>query len=310
MLLTRTRQARQWNPEAWALLVAKEISVPVDLDRPITRPGADAKKFAHLIWRNLIMEIIIQPTAEAAANVATRIITRLMRAKPEAVLGLATGSTPLLLYRKLIAMKLDWHKVKTFNLDEYIGLPPDHCQSYHSFMFENLFRHVNIASKNVHIPKGLVKDVSKFCEQYEQQIRGAGGIDLQILGIGSDGHIGFNEQSSSLASRTRIKTLTPQTRTDNARFFGSKKKVPHHCITMGIGTILEARHCLLLAFGKSKACAIAAAVEGPVTAMNPASALQLHPQVTVCLDSAAAAKLKLKNYYRWVYRNKPEWERF
>ena len=206
------------------------------------------------------MEIIIQPNAEAATSVAARIIARLLREKPNAVIGLATGSTPVLLYRELIAMKLDWRKVTTFNLDEYVGLEAAHPQSYHSFMWENLFRHIKIAKKNIYIPDGMAKDIPKFCATYEKQIKAAGGIDLQVLGIGTDGHIGFNEPTSSLASRTRIKTLTQQTRKDNARFFGSEEAVPHHVITMGIGTIMEARQNLLLAFGQGKAKAIAEAV--------------------------------------------------
>jgi len=256
------------------------------------------------------MEIIIQLTPESATKVAARIIARLLREKPDGVLGLATGSTPLLLYRELVAMKLDWRRVTTFNLDEYIGLPAAHPQSYHSFMWENLFRHVNIAKKNVHLPDGNAKDIPKFCAKYEKQIRAAGGIDLQVLGIGTDGHIGFNEMTSSLASRTRIKTLTPQTIKDNARFFGSEAKVPHHVITMGIGTIMEARQNLLLAFGAKKARAIAAAVEGPITAMNPASILQLHPAAKLCLDRGAVARLKHTDYYRWVYDHKPGWQQF
>jgi glucosamine-6-phosphate deaminase len=256
------------------------------------------------------MEIIIQPTPAAATGIAARLIAKLLREKPNAVLGLATGSTSLALYRELVALKLDWSKVTTFNLDEYIGISPQHPQSYHSFMWENLFQHVNVAVKNVHIPDGMAKDIPASCELYEKQIRAAGGIDLQILGIGTDGHIGFNEPTSSLASRTRIKTLTQQTIRDNARFFGSEDKVPHHVITMGIGTIMEARYCLLLAFGKKKARAIAGAVEGPVTAMNPASALQWHPKVTICLDAAAASLLKMKRYYRWVFDNKPDWQTY
>jgi glucosamine-6-phosphate deaminase len=255
------------------------------------------------------MEIIIQPAPEAATNIAARLIARLLREKRRVVLGLATGSTPLLLYRQLINAKLDWRNVTTFNLDEYIGLPSEHTGSYHSFMRENFFRHVNIAKKNIHIPDGMAKNIPAFCEGYEKQICAAGGIDLQLLGIGSDGHIGFNEPTSSLVSRTRIKTLTAQTRRDNARFFGGEKEVPHHVITMGIGTIMEARRCLLLAFGRKKARAIAEAVEGPVTAMNPASALQLHPSVTVCLDEEAASRLKMKNYYRQVYASKPDWQK-
>lgn len=256
------------------------------------------------------MEIVIQPTAAAATTVAARLLAGIIRRKPDAVMGMATGSTPLALYRELISLGLDWQKVTTFNLDEYVGISPQHAQSYHHFMWENLFRHINIAVKNVHIPDGLAKDIPKFCERYEEKIRAAGGIDAQLLGIGTDGHIGFNEPTSSLASRTRIKTLTPQTRKDNARFFGSEAEVPHHCITMGIGTILDARHCLLLAFGKNKARAIAEAVEGPITSMNPASALQMHPKTTVFLDEAAASELKLTEYYRWVYDNKPDWQKF
>lgn len=255
------------------------------------------------------MEIIIQPTPEAATAIAARLIARLLKEKPDAVLGLATGSTPLPLYRALVDMQLDWSQVRTFNLDEYLGLAPEHPQSYHHFMWENLFRHVNIRPENVHIPDGLAADVPAFCADYEARIRAVGGIDLQLLGIGSDGHIGFNEPSSSLASRTRIKTLTQRTRADNARFFASADEVPSHVITMGIGTIMEARTNLLLAFGAKKAQALAEAAEGPVTAMNPASALQLHPDTRVCLDEAAATQLKRADYYRWVFANKPQWQR-
>jgi glucosamine-6-phosphate deaminase len=256
------------------------------------------------------MEIIIQPTAKDATDVAARVIAQLIQQKPKAVLGLATGSTPLPLYQRLIEMKLDWSQITTFNLDEYIGLPQDHDQSYYSFMWENLFRHVNIKTENVHIPDGNAKDIPAFCASYEAEIKAAGGIDLQLLGIGTDGHIGFNEPTSSLASRTRIKTLTPQTRKDNARFFGSEDQVPQHVITMGIGTIMEARQNLLLAFGANKAQAIAEAVEGPISAINPASALQLHPIVKVCIDEPASSRMKRADYYRWVYDNKPDWQTF
>jgi len=255
------------------------------------------------------MEIVIQPTAEVATSVAARVIARQLRDKPDAVLGLATGSTPLLLYRALVGMKLDWSAVTTFNLDEYVGLEPDHPQSYHSFMRENLFRHVKVKPENIHIPDGMTKDVPKFCARYEKQIKQAGGIDLQVLGIGADGHIGFNEPSSSLASRTRIKTLTQLTRHDNSRFFGSEGQVPHHVITMGIGTIMESRQIVLLAFGEHKARAVAQALEGSITANCPASILQLHPTVKVFLDEAAASQLQRSDYYRWVFANKPEWQR-
>lgn len=255
------------------------------------------------------MEIIIHNSPEAATRVAAGTIARLLLEKPDAVLGLATGSTPLLLYRELIAMKLDWSKVITFNLDEYVGLPRGHQQSYHHFMRENLFQHINISEGNIHIPDGNAKDIPGFCSDYETKIRDAGGIDLQLLGIGTDGHIGFNEPTSSFASRTRIKTLTQETIRDNARFFGSESLVPPHVITMGIGTIMEARRILLLAFGTTKAPAIAAAVEGPVAAINPASILQMHPAVRFCLDQDAASQLTRAEYYQWVQENKPEWQR-
>lgn len=261
------------------------------------------------------MEIIIQPDPESASALAAKHIARIVREKPNAVLGLATGSTPLRLYAELIRLHreedLDFSQVTTFNLDEYLGLAPDHPASYHHFMWANLFNHINIQAANVHIPTGLLagEDVSAYCRHYEAQILASGGIDVQILGIGSDGHIGFNEPGSSLASRTRIKTLTRRTRDDNARYFQSAAEVPHHVITMGIGTILETRTVLLLAFGDGKADAVAGAVEGPLSATNPASVLQMHPVTKVYLDEAAASRLKREDYYRWVWDNKPSWQR-
>ncbi len=256
------------------------------------------------------MEIIIRETAKDATDVAARLIAKLLEEKPNAVLGLATGSTPLQLYRTLIDMKLDWSRVTTFNLDEYIGLPREHPQTYHSFMWENLFGHINIDPKNIHIPDGNTADVPATCADYEAQISKAGGIDLQILGIGTDGHIGFNEPTSSLASRTRIKTLTRRTREDNARFFENPEDVPHHTITMGIGTIMESRLNLLLAFGENKAQAIAETVEGPIAAVNPASILQMHPNAKLFLDQPAASKLQRIDYYNYVYESKPAWQTF
>jgi glucosamine-6-phosphate deaminase len=260
------------------------------------------------------MEIVIQPTPEAASFIGANIIANLVREKPDCVLGLATGSTPLAMYRELVRMhreeELDFSRVTTFNLDEYVGLRPDHPQSYHAFMWENLFNHINISRNRVHIPDGQAKDISAFCRAYEDSIRRAGGIDLQVLGIGSEGHIGFNEKTSSLASRTRIKTLTEQTRRDNARFFGSPEDVPMHVITMGVGSIMDTRQVLLLAFGAAKAQAIADAVEGPISSMNPASMLQMHPVAKVLLDEPAASRLSLTDYYRWVYDHKPEWQKF
>ena len=242
------------------------------------------------------MEIIIQPTPEAGSIIAARIIAKLVRSKPDCVLGLATGNTPLGTYRELVRMHredgLDFSRVTTFNLDEYVGLPPEHPQSYRAFMAENFFRHVNADARRTHIPDGMARDVPAECARYEAAIAAAGGIDLQLLGIGSDGHIGFNEPSSSLASRTRIKTLTERTRADNARFFeGDLAKVPIHCITMGVGTIMESREVLMLAFGAKKADAVAGAVEGPITAMNPASILQMHAVTKCVVDEAAASKL-------------------
>lgn len=260
------------------------------------------------------MEIIIQENAEAASKAAARLVARLVNEKPRAVLGLATGSTPLMLYRELIRLHreegLDFSGVTTFNLDEYVGLPRDHAQSYYSFMWENLFQHIHIPSENVHIPDGNAEDVPGACAAYEKAILDAGGIDLQVLGIGSDGHVGFNEPTSSFASRTRIKTLTRQTLKDNARFFDEdESKVPHHCVTMGIGTIMDAECVLMLAFGERKAEAIAATVEGPVAAVVPASILQHHPRAKVFIDDAAASRLQRAEYYRWVYRGKPDWQR-
>ncbi len=260
------------------------------------------------------MEIIIHPDAASASRAAARRVARLIREKPNAVLGLATGGTPLPLYRELMRMhreeSLDFSRVTTFNLDEYIGLSPDHEQSYHHFMWTHLFQHINVRPERVHLPDGLADDIPDCCAAYERAIHEAGGIDLQVLGIGSNGHIGFNEPTSSLASRTRVKTLTQQTVRDNARFFGGdESRVPHHAITMGIGTIMDARMTLVLAFGPGKADAVAAAVEGPVAATMPASILQHHPAATFFLDEAAATRLERSDYYRWVYANKPDWQK-
>ncbi|MDF3128274.1 glucosamine-6-phosphate deaminase [Kiritimatiellaeota bacterium B1221] len=259
------------------------------------------------------MEIIIQSDADATSITAARMVARLVKEKPHAVLGLATGSTPLKLYQELVRLHqqegLDFSGITTFNLDEYIGLPRDHEQSYYSFMWENLFSQINIQPQNVFIPDGMAADVPEACAEYEQAILNAGGIDLQVLGIGSDGHVGFNEPTSSFASRTRIKTLTRQTLKDNARFFeGDETQVPHHCITMGIGTIMDAGCILMLAFGEKKAQAIASMVEGPVASVVPASILQHHARAKVFIDEAAATHLKRADYYRWVYEGKPNWQ--
>jgi len=259
------------------------------------------------------MEIIIQPTPEDCARIGGKIVASLLRRKPNAVLGLATGSTPEPLYAELVRMRredaLDFAGVTTFNLDEYIGLPSDHPCSYRYFMQEQLFDHVNVRPERTHVPDGLAVDIKAECEAYEKSIIAAGGIDLQVLGVGTDGHIAFNEPASSLGSRTRIKTLTQKTREDNARFFDSIDEVPRHCITMGVGTIMECRKLVLFAFGEAKAKVIAAAVEGPVSAMVPASALQLHQNVKILIDEAAASKLQQRDYYKEVFTHKPDWQR-
>lgn len=258
------------------------------------------------------MEVLIQPTKQAAYALGGRWIARLLREKPNAVLGLATGSTPVPLYEELFRLHreegLDFKNVTTFNLDEYMGLAPTHAASYHHFMREKLFRHINIDEKNTHIPDGLTTDVPGTCRKYEEAILAAGGIDLQILGIGGDGHIGFNEPSSSLASRTRIKTLTERTRQDNAPFFDRVEDIPRHVITMGVGTIMDAREIVLLAFGEAKAKTLADAAEGPVTASVPASILQFHQKATILCDEAAASQMTRAEYYRWVHANKPAWQ--
>jgi glucosamine-6-phosphate deaminase len=243
------------------------------------------------------------------SKAAARMVANVLNAKPNAVLGLATGSTPLGLYRELVRMHveegLDFSQVTTFNLDEYVGLTKKHPQSYHYFMQENLFKHINIPKQNVYIPSGTTDNYEAFCKWYERRIVECGGIDIQVLGIGSDGHIAFNEPGSSLGSRTRIKTLAKQTIDDNARFFEKPEDVPVYAITMGVGTILEAHRIVLLANGKSKANAVAAAIEGPVTSMITASALQLHRDTTCIIDRDAAGALKMLEYYEWIQAKLP-----
>ncbi|HEY1066926.1 MAG TPA: glucosamine-6-phosphate deaminase [Pirellulales bacterium] len=258
------------------------------------------------------MRVIIESDPAAVARTAADFVASLLARKPDAVLGLATGSTPLGLYSELIRRRqadgLDFSRITTFNLDEYVGLPRDHEQSYHRFMHENLFQGINISPDRVHIPDGLAADYDVWCAMYEELIHTCGGIDLQVLGIGVDGHIAFNEPGSSLGSRTRLKMLAPETIRDNARFFGSVEAVPKLAVTMGVGTILESRRCLLLATGEKKAEAIAATIEGPVTAQVTASALQLHRDVVAIVDEAAAAKLARREYYNEVERMQRELE--
>src|SRR5216110_2860245 len=255
------------------------------------------------------MEVVIRQNYNEMSKLAAQSVAELLNTKPNAVLGMATGSTPLGLYQELVRMhergELDFSRVMTFNLDEYVGLPSNHPQSYGYFMEENFFRHVNVQPQNINVPSGTTSNYPAFCEWYEKRIAECGGIDLQILGIGSDGHIAFNEPGSSLTSRTRLKTLSKQTIDDNARFFDAREDVPVYAITMGVGTILDARRLVLVASGKTKAKAIAHAVEGPVTSMVTASALQLHRDATVIVDDAAAAGLTMRDYYEFIYAAKP-----
>lgn len=259
------------------------------------------------------MEVVILPSPEEVTRLAANLVARLVRETPTCVLGLPTGNTPLKVYQALVRMHreqgLDFSRVTTFNLDEYLGLEYDHPASYRRYMWEQFFGHINISQDNVHIPDSKTDNVERFCMMYEHAIAEAGGIDLQLLGLGEDGHIGFNEPTSSLASRTRLKTLTDATMHRNQTTF-EKGKMPRHVITMGVGTIMESRRCVILAFGRQKAKAVAGMIEGPVTAFVPASALQLHPETIALVDEAAATDLKLQAYYRQVYRNKPTWQRY
>jgi glucosamine-6-phosphate deaminase len=259
------------------------------------------------------MEVLIRDNAETGCVLGAKIIARVVREKPAAVLGLATGRTPLRLYQELIRLHrtegLDFSRVTTFNLDEYVGLPATHPQSYRYFMRENLFRHLNIDPARTHVPDGTAPDLHAECRAYEQRIIDAGGIDVQLLGLGRNGHIGFNEPTGSLRSRTWVKILSEQTLHDNSAVFGSLAAVPRHALTMGIGTILDARRCLLLAFGPPKARAVEQMVEGPLCALCPGSALQLHPRATVIVDEASAAGLHYADHYRWIDSHKLDWQR-
>lgn len=255
-------------------------------------------------------EVIIVPDSEAAGALVADEIVRLIEFRPDAVLGLATGSTPLPVYEALrdrLAGR-DVSQVRGFALDEYVGIDPAHPESYRSVIRREVVEPLGLDPERIRVPDGSLDGIEHAGADYEAAIAAAGGVDLQILGIGTDGHIGFNEQGSSFGSRTRVKTLTEQTRADNARFFDSIDQVPMHCITQGLATILDARHLVLLAFGAGKARAVAGAVEGPVSAMNPGSAIQLHEHVTVVVDEAAASELQLADYYRYTYANKPDWQ--
>ncbi len=259
------------------------------------------------------MEVVILPDVRAIGSIAADAIGVLLLRKPTAVLGLATGSSPLAIYDELAsrcdAGQISFGQARGFTLDEYVGLAADHPQRYRTVIDTVFVSRVDFAPGAVHGPDGLAADIPAACAEYENAIRQAGGVDLQILGIGTDGHIAFNEPGSSLASRTRVKTLTLQTRIDNARFFdGDVDAVPTQVVTQGLATIMDARHVVLVATGRNKAEAVHQLVEGPVSAMWPATVLQHHPHVTVMLDDAAARRLQLVDYYRETYRSKPKWQ--
>ena len=260
------------------------------------------------------MEVIIQPDKESAAMLVARIVAKDLIAKPELVLGLATGRTMEAVYALLAQMhrdaKLDFSQAKSFNLDEYVGLAATDPHSYRYYMNYQLFKRVNINLENTFLPSGTANDLDAECALYEENIRKLDGIDLQLLGIGRSGHIGFNEPLSALLSRTRVKPLSPATIEQNSGLFERPEQMPRRAITMGVGTILDARRCILLATGAEKADIIAKAVEGPITSMISATALQLHRRCTVIVDEAAAVKLQGTDYYRWVFANEPEWQEF
>ena len=260
------------------------------------------------------MQVIIRPDATAVSELSAKIIDKRIREHPHSVLGLATGSTMERLYGILVQRHLekdlDFSLLRTYNLDEYIGIPPEHPNSYRSYMNKLLFNQVNIDLRNTYLPNGMAENFELECIEYEKNIRLDGGIDLQLLGIGKSGHIGFNEPLSALKSRTREKALTPKTIAQNEIFFDPPSSMPKRALTMGVGTILEAKRILLLATGESKAEILAKAVEGPVTAMVSASALQLHEDCIVVVDEAAGKLLQEKDYYNWIFNNEPEWEAF
>ncbi len=261
------------------------------------------------------MEVIIRPTADAAAHLVAHLVAHSLRQNPKLVIGFATGRTMERVYARLAQEHrergLSFGAVRTFNLDEYVGLPADSPDSYRHYMDEKLFRHIDIDMANTHLPDGRAADLDAECADYERRIEAAGGIDLQLLGIGGVGHIGFNEPLSALFSRTRVKALSPVTIAQNAVMFGGDAaKVPRRAITMGVGTILNCRRCILLATGRDKAEIIAKAVEGPVTSMISASALQLHSRCTVVVDEDAATRLTQQEYYRWIFDNEPEWKEY
>jgi glucosamine-6-phosphate deaminase len=255
-----------------------------------------------------VAEVVIVSTPEAGGQITADAVQALIAKKPGAVLGLATGTSPLSSYAAIASRGLDLSQARGFALDEYVGLPVGHPQSYRAVITRDVVEPLGMLPELVRVPGDDGGPLQGAGERYEADLTAAGGVDIQLLGIGGTGHIGFNEPGSSFGSLTRIKTLTERTRADNARFFGSPDEVPMHCLTQGLGTILRARHLILLAFGASKAPAIASAIEGPLSASAPGSAVQLHPHVTVVVDEAAASQLHNSDYYRYAWNNRLPWE--
>ncbi len=257
------------------------------------------------------MEVIIQPTEKDAVNLTARILADALRQRPDMVFGLATGATMEAVYGELSRMcreeNLDFSNAKSFNLDEYIGLPAEDKNSYRYYMDHHLFNNINIKKSNTHLPNGMTDDIPGEGARYEAAIKAAGGVDLQLLGIGQDGHIGFNEPLSSLSSRTRDKSLTPVTYRQNCIYFNPPESMPRRAFTMGVGTILDSKRIVMLVTGARKADIVAKAIEGPVTSMISATAIQFHRNVVVIVDEAAATKLQCQDYYRWSFANEPCW---
>jgi glucosamine-6-phosphate deaminase len=262
----------------------------------------------------MAMEVVIVADAEAAGAIAAGIVERLLADAPAPVIGVATGSSPIITYRRLVEAfdsgRISFASAHAVLLDEYVGLAADHPQRYRRFVHEHLVDRVDLPDDHVHAPDVEADDLEEAGRRYEALLQELGGVDVQLLGIGSDGHVGFNEPGSSLRSRTRIKTLTTATRSDNARFFASLDEVPRHVMTQGLATIGDARHLVLIACGASKAAPVAAAVEGPLTSSCPASILQWHPHVTVVIDEAAASGLNHADYYRETHAGKPSWQHY
>jgi len=250
------------------------------------------------------MEVLVRPTPDAVARTAAHAVLHGLPAGRAAVLGLATGSSPLGLYHELAAAaargEADFGTAYGFALDEYVGLSDGHPQSYREVLHREVCDVLGLARERLHVPDGsglIEAELDAGAAAYEAAMTAVGGVDVQILGIGANGHLGFNEPGSALSSRTRVKRLSARTRTDNARFFGSLDNVPTHCVTQGLGTILEARRLVLVATGSAKAAAIADAVEGPLSASCPGSVLQWHADVVVVVDELAAARLRNRAYY-------------